>query len=1058
MKKNSFESRILRNIILSLFMLSFIPITAQVKEDVSISGTIMDQTGNPLPGVSVVIEGTNTGTISDVNGLFSIKAPTGSTLTLSFIGMESVTYNVTSPVNDLSITMVDQLTNLDVIVVTGYQSQKKADLTGAVGVVDMGAVKETPTGNAVKALQGRVAGVTVTTDGNPGAYATVRIRGGSTMGGGSNDPLYVIDGMPTTGGIEQLNPNDIETMQVLKDASAASIYGSRASNGVILITTKKGKEGQLKIEFNTYATVQKFSTKLDVLNTYERGLVNWQASINDGLTPTSSIYKYDWHTDGDNAVLDRILLPEYIDPARTMRPADTKWYDEVSQNSLIQSYNLTISNGNKKGNSLISLNYYDHNGIIKETNSNKITARINTDYNFFDGKLKVGENFTISRVDNVDIPVDDVMYLALVQQPVVPVYSVDGGWGGPAPGMTDRHNPVRLIEQNKQNHSKTARVFGNIFADLEIIKDLHFRTNYGIDYTENYYRKMDYSYMSGFLISDINRVATSQMHNLSYTWTNTLNYKFEFGKHVADIVAGTEAVKAEYESFYGSREGYIIEDADYMFLDAGTEKILNGGGGAGNSLFSYFAKINYVFDSKYLFSGTVRRDGSSRFGKDNLYGVFPAFSVGWRMSEESFIKDNFDAISNLKLRAGWGITGNQEISNEAIYSIYRTDYGIDPTWDFDSGTAYDITGSDTGTLPSGFRKIREGNPMLKWEEANQTNFGIDFGFFNQALYGSMDYFFKETNDILIEPPYLAVKGEGGNQWQNGATLENKGWEFVIGYNKAFSNGIKMDLSANISSYKREVTFLPDEVLTGYPGDPATGKTVLGHSDVVHFGYIADGLFQNQEEVNNHAEQTGKGIGRIRYKDIGGLDADGNWVNQPDGVVDALDRTWIGDPTPEFEYGFNASFSYKNFDLNLFFQGIYGADVYNEYKHLTDFTSIWQGTNFGSRTLDAWSPTNSGSTIPMLTLTDTNNENRTSTYFIENGSYLKLRNLQVGYTIPEQLAQKIGLTSARIYLQGQNLFTIKDNKGKDKFTGVDPESPGFAYPIPASYTIGVNLNF
>ncbi len=1030
-----------------------------LQQQSQVSGKVTDNSGAPLPGVTVVVKGTTTGTITDADGHYLIPdVPGDAVLVFSFIGMSTQEIEVADQ-GTIDVTMQEESIGLDQVVVTGYQTQRKADLTGAVGVVEVDKIKEMPTGNAIKALQGRLAGVYITTDGNPGAFATVRIRGGSTMGSGNNNPLYIIDGVPTTGGIEQLNPNDIESMQVLKDASSASIYGSRANNGVILITTKKGQQGVSKVEFSSYATIQHYANKLDVLNTYDRGLVNWQAAINDGNTPTSAIYTYDWHRDENGkAILDRILLPEFIDPAQTMRPADTKWYDEVSQQSLIQSYNLTFSNGNEKSNTLFSLNYYDHDGIIKETNSNKITARINSDYRFLDGKLKVGENLTVSRVKNAEIPVGDVMYLALVQQPVVPVYSVDGGWGGPAPGMTDRHNPVRLIEQNKQNQSRTARVFGNMYADLEIIKGLNYRSNFGIDYTENYYRKMDYSYESGFLISDISRVTTSQWHNIAWTWSNTLNYKFERGKHNADIVVGTEAVKAEYESFYGSREGYVIEDPEYMFLDSGTEKVLNGGSGAGNSLFSYFGKVNYVFDQKYLASVTVRRDGSSRFGKDNLYGTFPAFSVGWRLSEEDFFKEALPQFSNLKFRAGWGITGNQEISNEAIYSIYRSDYGIDPTWDFDSGTAYDITGADSGTLPSGFRKIREGNPGLKWEEATQTNLGIDFGLMHQKLYGSFDYFFKETKDILLEPPYLAVKGGGGNQWVNGATLENKGWEFVLGYNTKLSNGLEIDLTGNISSYKREVTFLPDEVLTGYPGDPSTGKSVLGHSDMVHFGYIADGIFKSQDEVDAHASQTGKGIGRIRYKDIGGLDAEGNFVYQPDGVVDALDRTWLGDPNPDFIYGLNASFAYKGFDLNLFFQGIYGADVYNEYKHLTDFTSIWQGTNFGSRTLQAWTPDNPNSTIPMLTRTDTNNESRTSSYFIEDGSYLKLRNIQIGYQIPARLIQSLRMSSARIYLQGQNVFTIKDRKGNDQFTGVDPESPGFAYPIPSSYTIGINVTF
>ena len=1051
-KKNRLKKNVSFKFTLLLSLFSIMVTAQQIK----ISGVVKTTKGELLPGVSIIEKGTQNGVNTDIDGNYTIAVDKNATLVFSFIGMLTQEVKVAGK-KSIEVTLNESSIGLNEVIVTGYQSQKKADLTGAVSVVDMDDLKEATSGNALKSLQGQVAGVYITTDGNPGSYATVRIRGGSSLG--FNDPLYVIDGTPTTGGIELLNPNDIESMQVLKDASSSSIYGSRASNGVILITTKKGKSGKSKIELSSFLTSQFFTSQLDVLNTYDRGKVNWQAAINDGITPSSQTYSYQWHTDSNGkAVLDNILLPEFIDEAHTMRPADTKWYDVVTQQSLIQSYNLSFTNGNDKGNSMFSMNYYNHDGIIKESSSKKITARMNADYNFLDGKLKVGENFTGSFTKNIDIPVGDVMYLSLVQQPVIPVYSEDGGWGGPAPGMTDRHNPLRLIEQNKQNHSKTARMFGNVFADLEIIKGLNLKTNYGIDYTENYYRRLDYKYVSGFLISDINRVSTFQWHNLAWNWTNTLNYKFEKGKHNLDAIIGTEAIKAQFEEFSASRQGFVIQDPNYMFLNAGTEAILNGGSGAGNSLFSYFGKINYSYNNKYLATATVRRDGSSRFGKNNLYGVFPAFSAGWRLSEEDFIKNSLPTISNLKLRAGWGLTGNQEINNEAIYSIYRSDYGSDPTWNFDSGTAYSISGADSGTLPSGFRRIRQANPLLKWEQASQMNIGIDFGFFNNSLYGSYDYFNKKTKDILIEPPYLAVVGEGGNQYVNGATLENTGWELVLGYNKDLENGLGIDVSANISSYKRKITSLPESVLTGYPGDPANGKSVLGHSDLEMFGFVADGIFKSQDEVDNSAIQNGKDVGRIRYKDIGGLDENGKYVNIPDGKIDNLDRTWLGDRNPDYIVGLNSTFSYKGFDLNIFFQGIIGVDVYNEYKHLTDFSSIWPGGNYGARTLKAWSPENPNSTIPSVTLTDTNNEGRYSSYFIENGSYLKLRNLRLGYTLPENLSKTLKLSSVRFYIQGQNLLTIKDNKGSNQFTGVDPESPGFAYPIPASYTIGANLTF
>ncbi|MGB1449797.1 MAG: SusC/RagA family TonB-linked outer membrane protein [Flavobacteriaceae bacterium] len=1053
MKQQNIYKRIqLWKLVLLIFGLFATEIQAQ---EVVVKGQVKSDSGDPLVGVSVVVKGTSNGTMTNFDGNFTINANSNSTLIFSFIGMSTLELEVSK--NDFSsVIMTESNLALDEIIVTGYQSQRKSDLTGAISVVDVDVLGETPTGNALKALQGRVAGVYIQTDGNPNGGLGITIRGGSTLG--NNNPLYVIDGVPTDGGIELLNPNDIESMQVLKDAASASIYGSRASNGVILITTRRGKQGKNNLEVSSYTTMQSYLTRLEVLNSYERGFVNWQAAINDGLTPTSPVYRYNYSGSGQDAVLNDILFPEFIDPARTMRPADTKWIDEVSQQSIIQSYNVNFSNGSEKSTSLISLNLFDHDGIIQGTNSKKLSSRINNEYRFFDDRLKIGENLSISYVNNTEIPVGDVMYLALVQQPIVPVYSIDGGWGGPAPGMTDRQNPVRLIEQNKQNNSKTSRIFGNVYLDMELVKDLSFRTSYGIDYTQNYFKRLDYSYKSGFLISDINRNSTSQWHNLAWTWSNVLNYRLSKGKHNADIIVGSEAIKAEYESFYGSREGYIVEDPNYMYLSSGTENIQNGGFGAGNSLFSLFGKFNYSFDDKYLISATIRRDGSSRFGKENLYGIFPAVSTGWKLSEENFIKSNINSISNLKLRAGWGITGNQNINNEAIYSIYRTDYGIDPTWTYDSGTAYDISGSDTGTLPSGYRRIRLGNPILKWEEAEQFNVGLDFGIFNGSLYGSFDYFKKQTKDILIEPPYLAVLGEGGNQYLNGATLSNNGWEAILGYRKVNPNGLGIDIVANFSHFAREITYLPETVLTGYPGDPANGKSILGRSDFSMFGFIADGIFQNQEEVDNSAIQNGKGVGRIRYKDIGGLDSDGNFVYQPDGEVNELDRTWIGDSTPDLEFGFNTTLRYKQFDFNAFFQGVIGRDVYNEFKHLTDFTSIWQGTNYGARTLDAWSPTNTDSTIPMLTLTDKNNEARYSTYFIENGSYLKLRNVQLGYSVPDSSISKIGISKLRIYAQAQNILTIKDNKGSDKFTGVDPELPGFSYPIPASFSLGINISY
>ena len=456
---------------------------------------------------------------------------------------------------------------------------------------------------------------------------------------------------------------------------------------------------------------------------------------------------------------------------------------------------------------------------------------------------------------------------------------------------------------------------------------------------------------------------------------------------------------------------------------------------------SYFGKLDYTYDDKYLVSATLRRDGSSRFGKNNRFGTFPAFSAGWRISNESFLQD-VPFVSNLMLRAGWGQTGNQEIANNAIYSLYISDYsGGDPTWNSAWGTAYDLSGSGSGLLPSGFKGIQIGNDDLKWETTTQTNIGLDFSLMNQEIYGEVNYYFKETEDILVLPPYLGAIGEGGNRWVNGASLENKGFEFALGYRHTTKWGLGIDINANVSTNENKVTFLPVEVQNNYGGN-GSDDNILGRPLNSMYGYIADGLFKTQGELDNSAEQEGKGLGRIRYRDIDG-----------DGVITDDDRTWIGEPYPDFSYGLNIVLDYKGFDFTMFWQGIGKTDVINGRKGQTDFWSIDDiGSNKGTRLLNAWSPDNPNSTIPALTTIDRNAENRFSTYFVENGAYLKLRNLQVGYTLPNSLLDQINVSSLRLYTSGQNLFTISSSE----FTGVDPENPGFGYPLPLTITMGLNL--
>ncbi|KAA2240990.1 TonB-dependent receptor [Chitinophaga agrisoli] len=1004
----------------------------------AVTGTVQSrQNGAPLPGVTVQ-SGSNHA-ITNSEGRFTIQAAPGDVLSFSYIGMKPFTEKVGNSETPLSIQMEENATDLNQVVVTGYQSQKKADLTGAVAVVNVKEIRDIPLGNPVKALQGRVPGVFVTTDGNPNSNATVRIRGVGTLG--NNDPLYVVDGIPTKRGLQELNQNDIESIQVLKDASAATIYGSRAANGVIIVTTKRAKQGYSRINVDVSSSLQYYNTKLKTLDAEGRGRAYWQAAVNDHSDPNNNqIYQYDWNGDYNNPVLNKINMPEFIDAAKTMHPANTYWFDEVAQTSLLQTYNISLANGGERGNSFFSVSMYNNKGIVKETNQQKITARFNTDYSFFKGRLKIGENLSASYIKDALVPFSDILFTALVQQPVVPVHTVSGGWGGPAPGMTDRQNPVRLIEDNKQNKSNFVRLFGNAFADLEIIPNLHLKSSYGIDYSGTYQRTLRKSYTSGFLADPSNYVQTYQDYNGNWVWQNTLTYNLELQKHRFDFLAGTEQIKYLQQNFTASRQGYALENIDYAYLNAGSTNKDNTGNGSGYTLMSYFGKVNYVYDNKYLASVTLRRDGSSRFGSDNRFGMFPAFSLGWRVSEEPFIQSNLPFVSDLKLRYGWGKSGNQEIANNATYTLYSAIYGIDPTWDFDTGSAYDLGGTGTGQLPSGYTLIQQGNPSLKWESTMESNMGMDFGLFDNKLSGSVDYFIKKTSDILISPAYLAVIGEGGTRFANGASMQNKGLEILLSYNGNLAPGLGFTVTGNVATYRNKITKLPEEVLTSYPGN-GQDKTILGRSINSTFGYIADGLFRSQKEVDEAPDQIGKGVGRIRYKDLNG-----------DRIINDKDRDYIGKGDPNFTYGVNVSLEYKHFDLSFFFQGVQGIQVYNTYKTYTDFASIWPGTNWGSRTLDAWTPQHADATIPALTLVDRNNENRTSTYFLEPGSYLKLRNLQLGYNFQHLFSKR--LQTARIYLQGSNLLTFKSKS----FTATDPENPNNAYPIPVIGTIGVNLSF
>ena len=1024
------------------FLFTFM--SALCGQNITVKGNVTSKTdGQPIIGASVIetISTTN-GTITDFDGNFTLSVPTNATLKISYIGYKPVTVKAAA---SIQVLLEEDTQMVDEVVVTGYTTQRKADLTGAVSVVKVDEIQKQGENNPVKALQGRVPGMNITADGNPSGTATVRIRGIGTLN--NNDPLYIIDGVPSKAGMHELNGNDIESIQVLKDAASASIYGSRAANGVIIITTKQGRKGQIKINFDASVSASMYQSKLDMMNTEQYGRTLWQANVNSGKNPNANSigYQYDWGYNAEGyPVLDNIYVPKFIDDANTIATGDTDWFDEITRTGFIQQYNLSLSNGTERGNYFFSLGYYKNDGLIKYTNFDRISARINSDYKVIDNILTIGEHFTLNRTTEVQAP-GNIMSDAMIALPMIPVHTVDGtNWGGPNSTMPDRQNVARIIYDNRNNRYTYWRLFGDAYVNLNPVKGLNIRSTFGLDYAQKYQRNFTLPYNTGFLNSDKDAVEMKQEHFTKWMWNAVATYELEIGKHRGDVMAGMELNREDDINFAAYREGFAILTPDYMYPSAGVGQSQASGGAGGFSLVSFFGKLNYSYADKYLLSFTLRRDGSSRFGSNNKYATFPSVSLGWRISQEAFMEKTKDVIDDLKIRAAWGQTGNQDIENYARYSIYESKYGTGnpPTY----GTSYDITGSNGGSLlPSGFVRTQIGNDDIKWETTTQTNVGMDFSLFNQTLYGSAEYYYKKTTDILIKPSYIGILGEGGGQWRNAGSMENKGFEFNLGYRNKTAFGLSYDINANLGLYRNKILFVPGEVAsTGdFGGDGV--MNIIGHSINMRAGYIADGIFKSQEEVDNHADQTGKGVGRIRYKDL-----DNN------GVIDTKDQTWIGNPNPDFTYGLNIYLEYKNFDLTMFWQGVQGVDIISDVKKKSDF---WSASNVGflnkgTRLLNAWSPTNPNSTIPALTRSDTNNEQRVSTYFVENGSFLKLRNIQLGYTVPAVISKKLRMERLRFYCSAQNLLTIKS---KD-FTGEDPENPNFSYPIPVNITFGLNIGF
>jgi TonB-linked SusC/RagA family outer membrane protein len=630
--------------------------------------------------------------------------------------------------------------------------------------------------------------------------------------------------------------------------------------------------------------------------------------------------------------------------------------------------------------------------------------------------------------------------------PSIPVYTTDGEYAGPVGGYPDRQNPVAVLTRNKDNRYEYWRVFGNAYINITPIKGLNIRTTAGIDYSQKKQRIFTYPITEGTMANTTNAVEAKQEHWIRWMWNAIITYNLEIGKHRADFLLGTELNRETSEYFSGYKEDFIVLNPNYMWPDAGVGDAQAYGSGSGYSLISFFGKANYSYDNRYLVSFTLRHDGSSRFGKNNRFATFPSVSAGWRISQEKFMRGASSWLDDLKIRASWGQTGNQDIATNARYTLYVSNYGVNESGGQSYGTSYDITGSNGGsTLPSGFKRNQLGNEDIKWETTSQVNAGLDFSFLKQTLYGSFDWYYKRTTDILIAMQGIAAMGEGTSQWVNAGAMDNMGVEFSLGYRNQTKGGFKYDITANIGSYRNTITQLPDVVAANGTFGGNGVKSVVGHAMGSQVGYIADGIFRSQEEVDNHADQEGAAVGRIRYLDLNG-----------DGKITEADQDWIYSPVPAVSFGANFYFEYKGFDLTLFFQGVGGVQVISDLKRETD---IWAGLNIGflnkgTRLLDAWTPSNPDSNIPALSLSDNNNEKRVSSYWVEEGSFLKLRNVQLGYNLPKKACDKMRMQNWRFFISAQNVFTIHSKS----FTGVDPENPNYGYPIPLTMTIGTKVTF
>ncbi len=1029
----------------------------------SVTGKVSDSKGEGLPGASITVKGTNTGSISDASGNFKISVPnSGGILVFSSIGYKNQEVKLSGQ-STIDVSMEEDAANLDEVVVTGYGTQSKRDITGAVTTVNAKELQSVPATTFAQQLQGRASGLNIVNDATPGGNATVRIRGFGTIG--NNDPLFIIDGVPTENQ-GNLNPNDIETIQILKDASASSIYGSRAANGVVIITTRKGKIGPAKINFSAYYGSQKVSNDVQALNAKELGQYLYLADKYAGKTPSHGQYTF-----GPNG---EVTIPAYVFPSAgkegaantnpalysltpdniyaITKSADTNWWKEVTQTAPIKNYQLSASGGSENSRYALSVGYFSQDGVVKFIGYDRYTLRSNTEFSAINKKLRIGENFTVS-LDNRkggfnNNEEQNAVSGSYKHHPLLPVYDIAGFYSGSrGANLGNNSNPYATLARAADNRRYRLRGFGNVYGEYDILPFLTAKTSLGIDITtqrELNIGRANPEYIEG---SFNNGSESRSVYEYQWVWQNTLSFTKVFNNiHKVDAYVGVEAIKQFGETFGAARNGYAFETLpiiSYLNLGDPTKVSNYGGVDKDYTLFSQFGKVNYSYDDKYLVQAIIRNDASSRFLSASRNALFPAFSLGWRLSQEDFIAKSLPFVSDLKLRFGWGKTGNQKIGDYNAYTTYRSDI-------FHAG--YPIDGSQT-TPGLGYDAQAFGNPNAKWEATTSTNLGLDASLLKGKLNFEIDLWKRVTSDMLFTTPLTFTAGDASAPAFNVGQMTNKGLDLGVNY-KSTAGNLRYSISANLSTYRNNVDKLDASPNTRYFGYasrvPAITLTQAGLPISSFYGYQIEGIFQTQAEADAWPKyEDYNKPGKFKVADING-----------DGKITDADRTIIGNPHPDFTYGLSLNLGYKAFDLTIFANGTQGNDIFNYTRYFSDFNTF-QGNRSKRALYDAWQPSNPSGKVPIM---DANDQvsSRPSSYFIEDGSYFRIKNVQLTYNLPSKTIKRTALDNAQIYMQVQNLATFT------KYTGLNPEIQtgtdntlgfdGGYMPVSRTVILGINFGF